>query len=561
MKAGKLKRILESCAEIYQVISENDTKRIKAPFDNDGMFHYIDNDGNDIGSAPLLTFNELVLVPHVFNNLDPSICIFAYSFNKQLFDHDDKQKKIILNYFIDSLELFKQTQKFNAPFVTICQSSGVGKSRFVLDCGEDIPLVYGVFRANTDKGYPPMSAWIKSFMKFVLDANNDQTGQHYTYVDAELSPVGRVLVYIDGLLEAYKELYTEIMGSNNSLTPVDVFKEINKKFRTPQGQKEFESRIKLKSKLSIDAICRHITATAEFFSSLNANLRKTPFIIVFDELFLLLEVQFQNKTNLFYTIKHALYLIPSNLSPNLLIVGIGTNGDVSLFHKELTDDSRRYLDRKYFLPPLVLGSNWDIFKPFINLDKFKLSIDNVTNAKMIKLLCSFGRALWSSLGFDQVLPIACEKLRNGSGAYYTSLAIWSIRTSLSMNSDLIASRTLLRSYMAIAYAVSYNAATMNVGYPSEPILAIAARLMIHQEKSFNFPNLLEVLLEFVQLRPVDKGEINEVIFAQIVLLAIDKSQNLVSKTVNRAISYDQSDRELKNIFESREFLLESRSPN
>ena len=87
----------------------------------------------------------------------------------------------------------------------------------------------------------------------------------------------------------------------------------------------------------------------------------------------------------------------------------------------------------------------------------------------------------------------------------TSLAIWSIRTSLSMNSDLIASRTLLRSYMAIAYAVSYNAANMNVGYPVNRFLQLPPGLMIHQGTSFNFPNLLEVLLEFVQLRPVDKG--------------------------------------------------------
>ena len=50
------------------------------------------------------------------------------------------KEKIILDYLIDSLELFKRNAKFNAPFVTICQSSGVGKSRFVLDCGEDLPL-------------------------------------------------------------------------------------------------------------------------------------------------------------------------------------------------------------------------------------------------------------------------------------------------------------------------------------------------------------------------------------------------------------------------------------
>jgi hypothetical protein len=130
-----------------------------------------------------------------------------------------------------------------------------------------------------------------------------------------------------------------------------------------------------------------------------------------------------------------------------------------------------------------------------------------------------------SLPFSTIIPVAQKKLVNGSETtIYTSLAIWSIRirTGLSLNSDLVIARTLLRSYMAIAYSISYDSESMNIGYPSEPILAISARDFLKNLDSFSFKCLLQNLCEFVQMRPVGKGEITENIFSLIVLLAIDK---------------------------------------
>ena len=71
---------------------------------------------------------------------------------------------------------------------------------------------------------------------------------------------------------------------------------------------------------------------------------------------------------------------------NLLFVGIGASGDASTFHKEINDNSLRLISRIFFLMSLILRSNWDIFKKFIDLNGFKLSLNNVRNSKINLLL-------------------------------------------------------------------------------------------------------------------------------------------------------------------------------
>ena len=553
---------------LYLRSSNADWVKINPSFLDDNRFSLIDDEGKAIGDSPILTYNELLLVvPDFQAPNDSQIKTIASSFKKELLSKNDKQKSIILNYLIDSMKLFKIGSRFYAPFVTICQSSGVGKSRFVLECGEDIPLVYGVFRAASDKSYPPMSDWIKLFTKYVLEAPIDSVPINIQYdnLNAESYSVGRVLVFINAVIAAYVELFNRLKSSDYSIP--NVLKEINFRFHTLAGHAEFEELVwdKLKNltditpKITFVQVFERIRSILKsLYPDMKTEYKNAPFVIVFDELSLLLEIDFPNHINLFHIIRRALHMLPFDNPLDLLIVGIGTNGDVSIFHKEVSDDSLRFLNKNLFLPSLVLGSNWDIFKKFIDLNNFKLTPRNVKNTKMIKLLCSFGRALWSSLPFGDILTVALQKLRNGSSSiFYTVLAFWSIRTGLSLNSDMVIARTLLRSYMAIAYSISYNSENMNIGYPSEPILAIVARDSANNNELFSLKNMLSELLEFVQLRPVDKGEITEAIFTQIILMAIDKSENFASKD-NYDISVNIEDFQLKQIFDAEVFLLEKR---
>lgn len=548
-------------AHIQHLCSDGTWKRIKLPIGKDCLFHYINEDENETETAPILTFNQLLQVypiPIKEADDDPGVSItLESSFNKQILSHNDKQKEIILKYLVDSLGLYQKNGCFYAQFVTICQSSGVGKSKFILECGETIPLIYGVFRSISDKGYPPMSAWIDNFVKFVLEAKIDSIPKSdFLGLVAINYSMGRVLLFIDALLKAFKDLFVRLQTDGKS--DAQVIKEINAKFYTVSGQAEFNSLIedRRSSKVNFNELFESIRSYCNYFSSkMPADYKKAPFVIVFDELSLLLDIKFPNHLNLFHIIRRALHLLPATNRYNLLIVGIGTNGDVSVFHKELNDDSLRYLDGKMFLPPLIMGSNWDIFKSFIKLKDFKLSFDNALNPKMIKLLCTFGRAMWSSLPFTSMIPVAKKKLRNGSDTkFYTALAIWSIRTGLALNSDLVVSRTLLRSYMAILYSINFKSESMSIGYPSEPMLAITAREYIKEGK-FSFHCLLRELHEFVQTRPIDKGELTEHILSLVVLLAIDNAENVTSES-NIEMNVD-NDPYLRDIFSSSKFLLET----
>ena len=556
--------------------TDKSLKRINSNILEDNQFHFIDEEGNLIGKAPILTFNELFVVSSgITNQNDESeYRTIVSSFKKELLSKDDRQKSVILKYLTDMMYLYNLTPRFYAPFVTICQSSGVGKSRLILECGEDIPLIYGVFRSESDKSYPAMSHWIKMFVDYVLGGNcSDYIPKEGDFLNmgAESYSMGRVLIFIDSLLEAFKSWYRKFISQNK--TSAEAFKKINAMFYTFSGQAEFSEFIKIRSNKNMFAknesgnelepvkfkdVFDSIGDITKYFSSaMSKEYKDAPFVIVFDELSLLLEMEFPNRLNLFHIIRRALHLLQPEITCRLLIVGIGTNVDVSLLHKEVTDDSLRYVDRILFLPSLILGSNWDIFKNFIDLNGFKLSLNNVKNTKMIKLLCSFGRALWSSLPFGSIMTVAKTKLRNGSATkLYSALAIWSIRTGLSLNSDMVIARTLLRSYMAIAYSISYDSETMNIGYPSEPVLALAARNFIKKSSDFKFNILLQVLLEFVQLRPIDKGEITEAIFTQIVLIAIDKAKNAASID-DTDMSVITGDTKLNQIFRSEVFLLES----
>jgi hypothetical protein len=557
-----ISKAFQNEVKVYHASMEGYLIKIDLPIGKDALFHYIDDEGNEIGTAPIFTFNELVRVLPALNkgiDYDPGlVATLKSSFIKDVLSKDNKQKKIILKYLMDSLQLFKMSSCFYAPFVTICQSSGVGKSKFILECGEELPLIYGVFRASSDNSYPPMSDWIKNFADFVLGAGSDffpKVSNHGS--KAKDYSLGRVLLFIDAMLKAFIELFEHLKTNEN--TTSQVIKDINLMFYTALGQARFNSLIEDRrgSKMNFIQLFASIRKHSDYFAKkLSPKFEDAPFVIVFDELSLLLEMEFKNHINLFHIIRRALHLLPPEDPLNLLVAGIGTNGDVSIFHKELNADSLRYITRNMFLPPLILGSNWDIFKNFIKLNDFKLSFNNVLNTNMIKLLCSFGRAMWSSLPFTTIIPVAQKKLVNGSETtFYTSLAIWSIRTGLSLNSDLVIARTLLRSYMAIAYSISYDSESMNIGYPSEPILAIAARDFLKNLDSFSFKCLLQNLCEFVQMRPVDKGEITENIFSLIVLLAIDNSPNFASQTESD-MDVSPDDSYLKGIFTSTVFLLE-----
>jgi hypothetical protein len=515
----------------------------------------------------LLTFDKPRpnTTPDVYVSLE-TVNALKNSFEGTVSTLGGKQKEILLKYLNGCLKLFSNNRYF-APYCTVCQSSGYGKSKLVLECGSHVPLVYGVFRSENEKAFPCLSPWIKDFYH-VITKFEDQ--------DQEKS----ILAYFLSVMEAYFDLYLELFSDIKFEENVTlVMKELVKLFSTEEGQKQFFTKVQVKlpsyfsdtdilidmddllekiKSLSIKVIHKLFESgsKSDSKSGSKSDLEYKPFVIVLDEASLLLEFNFEGKVNPLVAIRRALHQLP--IESRLLIVVIGTNGDVSEYNKKVNEDSLRIISRKYILPPLVLSRNFDVLRDKFNLSSLKINCTNMKCKDFLKLLVTFGRPMWCSLLFSNIFTVAHAKLKNGSENQYTPfMAIWSIRVGLTINSDLKLVKTLLKSNMATAVSLSYASDNIYIDYPSEPILAIAARNMI-KGKDFGTKFLFDQLLNFIQGRPIDKGQLVESILFQILLLAVDNSEKAENEHSDMAFSYPPEDAEFDNLFRKNTFVFDSK---
>ena len=543
-------------------IKNNDT--LKPVILKDDKFYLVNDQNEPVEHLPLYTYQELYITmapieTGTYSLSTGDIDILESSFCTELLAPGNEQLVLLLQYFSESWNTFNLASKFYAPYITVSQSSGVGKSRLILECGSYLPIVYGVFRASSDKSYPPMSPWISQFYEYITstpvdgditiledtDSNSNSSSSEIRLSDKDImrskastTRVGRVLVFIEALLKAYTDMYNfRISLPEYENNPFKVFEVLSAYFATEKGQDSFLSFISYTENdaRSIGVITESILSLTQYFSEISKtlnypfalnNTKILPFLLVLDEVSLLLEFKSDPNVNPLYVIRRALHLLSKRTV--ILCIAIGTNSDVSSYNRAVNDDSLRYVERKYLLPPFIMSRNWDIFRNELELDEFIVNCDNMKSSKVMNLLATFGRALWSSLSLDSLFAVSASKLKNGGGSkiYEAAMAIWSIRTGLSLNSDLILAKTMLRSHMAVLLSISYDAKALYVGYPSEPILALTAREILRGVADFNLKAFFSSLLEYVQGRPIDQGEIVETVLEQICLIAMDKSKNL-----------------------------------
>ena len=532
---------------------------VKLPFERveicTMIVNLLDENGNPSGnSLELMNYFELYFITEERISCpitNEAVLTLKMAFQVKIQGKGNKQIRILLRYLSQCMSAFSKSE-FYAPFTSICQSTGSGKSRLALECGKYIPLIYGVFRAESDNGFPPLSHWILQFYKWVNEAasddfdssdtqnlNTDNSGVKFR---CDNCLVGRVLIYILALLQAYEDIYKYFIELNYS--PADSIRKASSWFSSEAGQKAFATFVKPDTFKNDDvkAILSQIKAKTLYFNSIVASIyenssdplfkaigRDLPFLLVFDEATVLLEIESTFRLNMLFIIRRALH----HISPDskLLCLAIGTNSDVSIIHRSVHDDSLRFIDKKALLPPFVISSNWDIRENELKLEnEFVLNFETVKSPRMMNIIGTLGRPMWQTLNLTSLFQVSLCKLINGSGddIYEPAMAIWGIRTSLSMNSDLILSRTLLKSHMATIISINYSNEIMYISYPSEPFLAMTARYVLKTKEKFKLVPFFNALLRYVKGRPIDKGRIVESIFSQILLIAVDKSPNVAS---------------------------------
>ena len=535
------------------------------------------------------------------------------SLNAELSNSGMLQVKRILKYLSASMKIYQSGPSFYAPYTSLCQSSGFGKTRGAIDCGFRLATIYGVFRKSGETNFPRQSKWVSSFYQYINEAPHDDFPINPTDPQVLSSglvqdyKVGRVLLLLETMLLSYRDLFLELAGNNlsriflalnrNDLGQVnisdgdgdgfariysdlinafknggDVLSRYNVLFEANWQSILSNERTNVASNLGIRGpsnIRNDILAISNSFISISkavcaskercgeGSILSTndayPFLIILDEASILVDVDSPARLNTISALRRAFHWFPPAAGTSILLVNIGTNSDISTFHAAISSDSLRFVGREDLLPPFILTGNWDIFSDELDIENLDINFNMIQNRCTYFLLLSFGRALWSSLSVNYVQGLASTKLINGNPPSFMlepHIASWCIRTGFSVNSSHIMAKKLLKSYMATLCAVNNDASSLYVGYSSEPVLAMASRELINRPNSRQ--RHFESLLEFIERVPVDRGRIAEYVFAEMLQEAVDTAQ-VIDTFVNQIVGGNEF---VRKIYRTREYVLE-----
>lgn len=440
--------------------------------------------------------------------------------------------KIQMNFLSAHLKnlslIYKTKPSFYAAFSGFIQSSGFGKTKLCLELLNHHPGIYLVIRTGGQTGVPRMSKWMGSFFNYVKSGDIDDLppikelqenarAQNYT--------PGRFLIALKILLQRYISFVHE--RTSASVSKSDILQELRLVFAEGALLESSESGIFSnlnffaddhstfsQVKKDLDSLLNSIL---EFFNSMNY-----PFLLFLDELDVFKNSEDSKRATGLNIVRRGLHCLDTQT--NLFTLAIGTNSDALEFTPEIRDNSLRYKDRRYLLPPFILSGNWDIFSTLVPYENIILNQKLMSNCAMFNVLVSFGRALWSSCHLKDVAQVALTKLENGSSnSNGALLVLLLVRGNLSVNTHHTLARTLIKSFMSVVSYVSTNAHDLKIGYSSEPILALASRSILSVPTSRHLAFL--ALKDLLHQRAVDKGRITEAIFEYILLFAIDDANS------------------------------------
>jgi hypothetical protein len=525
----------------------------------------------------LITDGQIKTIVNITNfmkikiEIEPPTQLGLYqSFKSKLTAIGFLQFKILEDQLLQYSRLVQTEANFYAPFTSLVQSSGSGKSKLCVELLQKYPGMFLVFRKSGETGIPNQSNWMEQFSKFILSAPKDDLPIDMNELSAsraiDYSP-GRFLIALNLLLKKYQELYdVEIAKAGNrssaisnlgahfmedpkSLNFIDIFK-IGFAFLESE-----HSQTKIKDVL--DEITKILCpAEAERnLSSLMCSIYSSdaswdfPFFLFLDEADNLNDFTAKNRLVGVNVIRRGLHLLPAKA--RLMVVAIGTNSDVLDFIPSVRNNSLRFINKIKLLPPIIISGNWNVLSAEYPFENVPINTETLLNFAMFNILVSAGRPLWSSCPLNTVVSIAEAKLKNGDSLSYGALfALLMVRANHTLNSHHSISRTLVSSYMATVNYLSSDGANMKISYSSEPVLAIAARNLLSRASTRTLA--FAAMRIFLKRQAIDKGRIVEAIFEHFTLFAIDdaKAEKITVSDSNAFVE------ELSPLVNSEKYLFE-----
>lgn len=375
-------------------------------------------------------------------------------------------------------EWHETTTQLIAPVVSLCQSSGTGKSKLAIELLKSNPGFYIVFREKGQTGNPRQNELSKLLYQLVLNFSDDISAQNMS--SCTNSSIGKILIFFAKLLTAYvseiaKNASLAILNRNESIEVFDksnVMAEIknfgklfemndvmdtfiaefsNRKypvfFETPEAKVSDvadyisdllsnpvkyvpidteschrELNTKFGSSVQLKQVLDYIELKKKACSFFELILERFPLIFVLDEVDILSKIPvriilpLKKDSGKFMSGFEALRRALSylNNSPSLFFLTLATKSTVIDINPPVVDISSRYLERKKVSKPIILPSNSNIFAKEYPISSLKPSSELLSNPIFFKFLTSLGRALWGCYPFFSVVNSAVMKMQNGS---------------------------------------------------------------------------------------------------------------------------------------------------
>ena len=164
-------------------------------------FKVINESDNSVKTIPTrISMNFLIYKKEFssFNQLDTA-------FESELTAVGKRQRDFLIELIQSNFDFFKMLPIY-APYTSLIQSSGYGKSKLTNEILKLKPGVSLVFRNQSERGYPIQTEWVKDFEQFIYGSTLDElplnVADWKNLKAIEYSP-GRVLLGILIILEAY----------------------------------------------------------------------------------------------------------------------------------------------------------------------------------------------------------------------------------------------------------------------------------------------------------------------------------------------------------------------
>ena len=425
-------------------------------------------------------------------------------------------------------------QQFYAPYTSLIQASGTGKSRLLRELAfeKDVFVVYICLRDSESRGYPK-----RSIIADVL------TGQAFSEA--------HYLTFLSALFGVCSKFFDQQLRENTENTCGRVF-DI---FISDKDDEMFElqntfwnsvlEQMKLQETSKPASVVEELESRYKDLMIILKNLSNPSsfkMLLALDEAGILIDRK-NNKGN-FYHLRRALQAIPHGGDACFMALFTDTLSRVSNFSPAKRHD-----------PSTRVGDGERLYKPFYLLDVFDCRVQrpaNITVSSSIAQIRSMGRPLWADVDEGAIIEFAMEKIlcdRKKARDIYEAertvviekvteaLAILGPRLYLEISSLSQQASELVSSHMRILRHVDGTRESLVTTSPSEPVLAEAASHIMNC--SGILVQVLDHLVSSIRNHiVVNAGDQGELVGRILCLLAIDKAiqskpklWNMYSQTV------------------------------